>query len=238
MAPKKSKKAAEPEAPSEAPRPQVVETESGEQQTIIPGANDWEPPKIFIKPRDQVQLTDKELGEELTRIWRADDPNVPDNIARYSHKERCYKHEATVDQMAMHYVREGILLDKTSDEAVKQKEREKDEEAAFQREIQRRKEEGLTADDDEAAGLRNQFNFSERASQTVNNTTRERSTMTEPPPSLEFSSASTQWDIFDSYLDDMARKKEAEEKKKKDKKAGGDKKEVAEIGRASCRERV
>ena len=42
-------------------------------------------------------------------------------------------------------------------------------------------QEGGDAEDD-ATNLRNQFNFSERASQTLNNALRERGTMTEPPP--------------------------------------------------------
>jgi dynein intermediate chain 1 len=51
--------------------------------------------------------------------------------------------------------------------------------------------------------LTNQFNFSERASQTYNNPHRERQTMTEPPPRANFSSNATQWEIYDAYLEDF-----------------------------------
>jgi dynein intermediate chain 1 len=51
--------------------------------------------------------------------------------------------------------------------------------------------------------LTNQFNFSERASQTYNNPARERATMTEPPPRLTYSSNATQWEIYDAYLEDF-----------------------------------
>ena len=71
--------------------------------------------------------------------------------------------------------------------------------------------------DESADQLRNQFNFSERASQTLNNGLRERGTMTEPPPSVEYSAQSTQWEIFDGYIEDMERKKEAERKAKRKK---------------------
>lgn len=51
--------------------------------------------------------------------------------------------------------------------------------------------------------LKNQFNFSERASQTYNNPARERSTMTEPPPRANFSSNASQWEIYDAYIEDF-----------------------------------
>ncbi len=51
--------------------------------------------------------------------------------------------------------------------------------------------------------LTNQFNFSERASQTYNNPARDRFTMTEPPPRINFSANATQWEIYDSYLEDF-----------------------------------
>ena len=36
--------------------------------------------------------------------------------------------------------------------------------------------------------------------QTLNNGLRERGTMTEPPPSVEYSAQCTQWEIFDGYI--------------------------------------
>ena len=59
-------------------------TDVGEEsnERIIPGANDWEPAKIMIKPREQLQLTDKELQEEFTKILRADNPEAPTSSRR------------------------------------------------------------------------------------------------------------------------------------------------------------
>lgn len=51
--------------------------------------------------------------------------------------------------------------------------------------------------------LTNQFNFSERASQSYNNPLRDRTTMTEPPPRANFTSNATQWEIYDAYLEDF-----------------------------------
>ena len=62
--------------------------------------------------------------------------------------------------------------------------------------------------------LRNQFNFSERASQTFNYTTKERGMMTVPPPRSSFSGSCTQWEIYDAYKADKAAKAAKTEKKK------------------------
>lgn len=49
----------------------------------------------------------------------------------------------------------------------------------------------------------NQFNYSDRASQTNNNPLRDRTTMTEPPPRVNFSANANQWEIFDAYQEDF-----------------------------------
>ena len=87
----------------------------------------------------------------------------------------------------------------SSDDAKRQKEQENAEAEEMARDSERRQKEGEGASEDDARGLRNQFNFSERASQTLNNGLRERGTMTEPPPSVEYSAQCTQWEIFDGY---------------------------------------
>jgi len=67
--------------------------------------------------------------------------------------------------------------------------------------------------------LRNQFNFSERASQTFNPVLRERGISTEPPPTTGFVDTVTQWSIFDRYMQDIEKEKEkgkAEQSKQAD----------------------
>ena len=71
--------------------------------------------------------------------------------------------------------------------------------------------------------LTNQFNFSERASQTYNNPARERATMTEPPPRANFSSNATQWEIYDAYLEDVEEQQKSKETKPKAKAHDGKK---------------
>eukprot|EP01006_Ploeotia_vitrea_P040276 TRINITY_DN66418_c11_g1_i5.p1 TRINITY_DN66418_c11_g1~~TRINITY_DN66418_c11_g1_i5.p1 ORF type:complete len:683 (+),score=390.47 TRINITY_DN66418_c11_g1_i5:191-2239(+) len=63
-------------------------------------------------------------------------------------------------------------------------------------------------DDDDADGgraLKNQFNFSERASQTFNNHMRDHQVATEPPPTGELNENATQWQIFDAYVESVLR---------------------------------
>lgn len=63
-----------------------------------------------------------------------------------------------------------------------------------------KREEGTDADGpDDSRQLRNQFNFSERAAQTLNYPMRDRETTTEPPPTASFSGTCSQasWaDVF------------------------------------------
>eukprot|EP00039_Didymoeca_costata_P008472 m.112689 g.112689 ORF g.112689 m.112689 type:complete len:733 (+) comp14097_c0_seq7:89-2287(+) len=63
--------------------------------------------------------------------------------------------------------------------------------------------------------LRNQFNFSERASQTFNYSLKERGVATEPPPRSDFKGSVTQWEIYDYYVADKARQDASKDKKKK-----------------------
>ncbi|KAJ8392792.1 hypothetical protein AAFF_G00072760, partial [Aldrovandia affinis] len=85
------------------------------------GTEEWMQGKTLIKPLDQLDLTEAELKEEFTRILTANNPHAPQNIVRYSFKERAYKPISSVDQLAVHFVLEGNLLHQDSDEARRQK---------------------------------------------------------------------------------------------------------------------
>ncbi|CAJ0965851.1 unnamed protein product, partial [Ranitomeya imitator] len=62
--------------------------------------------------------------------------------------------------------------------------------------------------------LTNQFNFSERASQTYNNPQRERASQTEPPPRATFSGTANQWEIYDAYIAELQKQEKLKEKQK------------------------
>lgn len=113
-----------------------------------------------------------------------------------------------------------LLLHVESDDMKKQRASEEAEKDGYLREQERKRADGIEAEADDLKGLRNQFNFSERASQTLGAGSRERSTSTEPPASVEYSALATQWEIYDAYMDEQERQKAAKDKGKA-KNAGG-----------------
>ncbi|XP_071108758.1 dynein intermediate chain 2, ciliary-like isoform X4 [Haliotis cracherodii] len=227
-------------------------------------AEDWTQQRTLVKPEDQLDLSEVELKEEFTRILTANNPHAPQNIVRYSFKEKQYKQTSSVDQLAVHFALDGNMLHRDSDEARRQRDRMGIPEAATEDDVQQQQAtsqragavsetetevepeeisaseqavseggdaaqaaEGEGEDDhkgkedgaEEAAPssgdkkLTNQFNYSERASQTYNNPYRERGTATEPPPRVTFSSNVTQWEIYDAYQEDFEKQEKNKEKK-------------------------
>ncbi|XP_077137441.1 dynein axonemal intermediate chain 1 isoform X2 [Ranitomeya variabilis] len=199
------------------------------------GADEWTQPKTLVKPPDQLELTEAELKEEFTRILTANNPHAPQNIVRYSFRERAYKPISIVDQLAVHFSLDGNMLHKDSDEARRQRARmgaidetgPSDAPETGDREADGRAEPaGAVAAADGAEGeelvtksrkerrLTNQFNFSERASQTYNNPQRERASQTEPPPRATFSGTANQWEIYDAYIAELQKQEKLKEKQK------------------------
>ncbi|XP_075267385.1 dynein axonemal intermediate chain 1 [Opisthocomus hoazin] len=95
-------------------RDEDLSTEAGE------GVDEWTAAKTLVKPPDQLELTEAELKEEFTRILTANNPHAPQNIVRYSFKERAYKPINYVDQMAIHFSLNGNMILKDSDEGRRQ----------------------------------------------------------------------------------------------------------------------
>ncbi|XP_039971625.1 dynein, axonemal, intermediate chain 1, paralog 2 [Xiphias gladius] len=205
------------------------------------GWDDWSHGKALTKPADQLELTEAELKEEITRILTANSPHAAQNIVRYSFKERSYKPISVVDQMAVHFVLEGSLLHQDSDEARRLRAQEglPDEIATVNNGAEPNEEKPETpatpvedGGEVEEAGeedrpdsvasktdkkepkLTNQFNFSERASQTLNNPLRERSCQSEPPPRSIFSATANQWEIYDAYVEELQKQEKNKEKQK------------------------
>ena len=72
-------------------------------------------------PKEQLQLSEKDLSNEITKVLQAQNPDAPHNIVQFSHKERVYKATAQVDQTMIHYGQDGLLMHSSSDDAKKQK---------------------------------------------------------------------------------------------------------------------
>ncbi|XP_071844613.1 dynein intermediate chain 2, ciliary-like isoform X1 [Apostichopus japonicus] len=113
------------------------------------------------------------------------------------------------------------LLKALSEQALSESGEEKKEDGEAEakteeaeQEGEKRDEEGTPAPPKSDQKLTNQFNFSERASQTYNNPYRERESQTEPPPRATFSSTANQWEIYDAYIEDLEKQEKAKENKK------------------------
>ncbi|XP_061687773.1 dynein axonemal intermediate chain 1-like isoform X3 [Syngnathoides biaculeatus] len=195
----------------------------------------------LTKPTDQLVLTEAELKEDVTRILTAKNPHAPHNIVRYSFKEGAFKLTSVVDHMAVHFVLEDSLIHQDSDEArrlaASEDLTEETRSVDIEAELDHDKPETLDAsadggeEDDEAnederpgsvasktnnqdPKCTNQFNFIERASQTLNNALRERSCQTVPPPRCNYSATASQWEIYDAYAEEL-QKQEMEKDKQR-----------------------
>jgi len=86
---------------------------------------------VVMKPPDQLELSEKELKEEHTRILTANNPQaagiinklqyfltlLQDNIIRFDFAANEFKKEPHVDQLAVHFNLKGNLIHVESDEA-------------------------------------------------------------------------------------------------------------------------
>ncbi|KAI9345238.1 WD40-repeat-containing domain protein [Obelidium mucronatum] len=188
---------------------QSLASNGGNGDAAMAGNEDWLPPKVLLKPPGQLQLTEPELEEELTRILNANNPHAPQNIARYNNKEKIFKASPNVDHFVVHFEFDGGNRSSAcrNNDRINRNRNRRGRASRLSSCSRRRKEAKRT--------LRNQFNFSERASQTINNPYRERSTNTDPPPARVFSYTVNQWSIFDAYMEDLQAKEKATKEKAK-----------------------
>ncbi|XP_076005755.1 dynein, axonemal, intermediate chain 1, paralog 2 [Genypterus blacodes] len=220
----------------------AIKKKKDEVERVEPGdeRDEWTHGRT-VKPADQLELTEAELKEEFTRMLTANNPHAPHNIVRFSFKERCFKPINVVDQTAVHFVLDGSLVHQDSDEArrlsTKQDLHEEEEADEAEAEPDEEKPEtpaslGEDGGEGEEAGeeespdsaaskadeqeqkVTNQFNFSERASQTLNNPQRHKSFQTELPPSCNFSQTANQWEINDAYVEELQKQEMNKEKHK------------------------
>lgn len=143
----------------------------------------------------------KVADEVIERILKAGDPHVMSLPVYFDYKKdaRAYKHFTTTRQVSVHFSLNGYAIHKDSPEAIQQEEdrarRQQEVEAAAAAEMNPDLiEQGVST-----SILRNQFNYSDRGSQTMMHPLRERAVMTDPPPSVSFSGLATAWAIYDAY---------------------------------------
>ncbi|XP_061545053.1 dynein axonemal intermediate chain 1-like isoform X3 [Phycodurus eques] len=194
---------------------------------------DDDDPGKLIKPADQLELSEAELKEEMTRTLTARNPHAPQNIAHYKFNDGAYKLTTAVNHMAVHFVLEGCLehqdfddshsltaTEELTEDATGEGEEESDEGGSGDGGEEEAGEDDIP---DSAASkannepkCTNQFNFIERASQTINNPLQGRSCQTVPPPRYNYYATAFQWDIYDVYMAEL-QKQEVKKEKQKDK---------------------
>eukprot|EP00755_Sulcionema_specki_P030595 Sspe_Gene.18618::Locus_6706_Transcript_1_1_Confidence_1.000_Length_2159::g.18618::m.18618/K10409/DNAI1; dynein intermediate chain 1, axonemal len=182
-----------------------------------------EPPKEFVTLPGTQRLDPEELAKQVDRILKATNPNIGGTRGEhkehyFSHKkdERCYKPVPTMDQTAYHLVITGNAIGINDPEATRQQaERVAKMKALKLAEEAEKNPELVEQEGVSTKILKNQFNFTDRASQTFNNAMRSRHIMTEPPPIITFSSNASQWDIYDAYKEEEMNQKAAQGRKTK-----------------------
>mmetsp|Transcript_3184 Transcript_3184/g.11509 ORF Transcript_3184/g.11509 Transcript_3184/m.11509 type:complete len:708 (-) Transcript_3184:55-2178(-) len=195
------------EAPADARSDAVRDRDDGRDV----GADFALPETRTIIPEDQVKLSEKEMDEDVTRVLTANDPNVPANIIVFHYKDREYKRlpPGPSDHVVFHLELDGACLHIESDAAkaqlARQRQREEEEEERKKAVRAALAEVGDDVDVDAAESGKNQFNYSERAAQTFNNAVKQRGVTTEPPETKVFGATVSQWEVYDSYMDEWER---------------------------------
>ena len=69
----------------------MIQGEEGFRDDEEGDGGGWEEPQELVPPDDQLQLAEKELKEELTRVLTADNPHAPQNMVRFNFKESTFK---------------------------------------------------------------------------------------------------------------------------------------------------
>ena len=140
-------------------------------------------------------ITETQLGEEISRMLTVSNENEGRNLIRYSFSQCEYKPITTFDPLTV--LIEGSIYHKTSEEANMGGELTdatgvEEEEGHERRVIER-----------PPKLVKNRFNFSDRASQTVDCRPRHQLIQTEPPATSTFSATNNQGIIYDAYLNDV-----------------------------------
>ena len=158
------------------------------------------------KAADIPVLSEKEREANITRVLKASNPQAPHNYSFFHYRDRLFRKDDMVDHTAVHFSSDGHYLLKHSNEESEQTEYLEGKAAEADMAIKESSvDEGMPTEMDHATllkSLRNQFNYSERTSQTYTCTVKERGVSTEPPPILSFAVTVTQWKIYDSFLID------------------------------------
>ena len=206
------------------------------------------PKVVYVKPENQVELSQQEMSTPVTRnlSWR--DPQRILNKVKFSYKEYAFKPMPAQDHdhLAVHFSMDGAALFRDSEEGKAQIELESAKRKA-QEKVEQEKQQMLAnpemfklmnkdkdAKDQEGGGdkndgqlfvEKNQFNYFDKGCQTWTNPIKELSVTTVQPMTAEFSTSVAMWEIYDTYVAALTkelREKELREKESRAKKNKGE----------------
>uniref|UniRef100_A0A674NSC7 Dynein, axonemal, intermediate chain 1, paralog 1 n=1 Tax=Takifugu rubripes TaxID=31033 RepID=A0A674NSC7_TAKRU len=183
----------------------------------VEGHDEWLHGKPLIKPLDQVELTETELEEEITRTLSANNPHAPQNIVRYSYKVNLEAIFSKNSGKSLHPVANfdaHFSQDHCDNPIPLQETPTTDEEEVDEGGEEDRPDSEASKTDKKEPKLKNQFSFCERASQTLTNPLRERGCQTEPPPCRTFCATANQSEIYDAYVEWLQAQEKNKEKQK------------------------
>lgn len=153
-------------------------------------------------PNGEVANNKKEPGDTIIeRILKAADPNSMSTPVFFDYKKeaRTFKLVPTVSTVTVHLAIDGDALRKDSAEAQQQAEDRQRRQEEVERAAEAELNPELVEEGVSTKILKNQFNYSDRGSQTMNNPLKECSVVTDPPPAKTFGALATAWNIFDAY---------------------------------------
>lgn len=147
-----------------------------------------------LKPEDNPNAS-------IDRYLRSHNPNVGSTPVYFDFKKdaRTFKLFPSVDHTATHLSFDGNLIRADTDEAKKLEEDRKRREHEMERAEEAERNPDLVEQGVSTRILKNQFNYCERASQTINPPRRGRLVLTDPPPSIPYPNSVSQQIIFDAY---------------------------------------
>eukprot|EP00916_Digyalum_oweni_P026549 GHVL01043606.1.p1 GENE.GHVL01043606.1~~GHVL01043606.1.p1 ORF type:complete len:335 (+),score=61.52 GHVL01043606.1:39-1043(+) len=148
------------------------------------------------------QLTEFESEQDLPpRTLLSTDPQAVHNIALFSLKSKSWLRFVPDDQPVTHLLLEQSVVLRDDEEGKEQK---------LLDELRAKKAVEAEANEDVVENNmgRSQFAFADRAAQTFKCTKTHRGIATEPPETREYCAEVTQWDIYDTYMNDIQAGKE------------------------------
>jgi len=222
--------------PSKGPRKSIARMTKmgvGKAGDDVPGHDELgkpiDPSKVFIKPDDQVELSEAELKQEHTRILTAKNPHAPDNLITFDFHAMAFKEGPAIQHLEVNYRQTGTLMHEETDEAQQQIRDAAELEAELKPSVTSNASQGsvppsvansrmTTSVAGSVAGsknalsqvdiegskkkeklVKNQFNFQDRGSQSAVQPPRSKLIQTDPPPRVDICSSVSQWEIYDFY---------------------------------------